>query len=279
MAESEGSYTSLSPGEAAAFHRSRDFGRTSVLVEKLTLAYGKGGGRRSTEVRALDSVSFTVSSGEFVGVIGRNGSGKSTLLRSIAGLESPTSGRVLATHQPTFIGVNAALIPRLSGRDNITLGCLAMGMTPSETERARTEIEELASIGEAIERPMSTYSSGMAARLKFAISCASRPEILLVDEALSTGDAAFAQRSKVAMESLLEASGAVFLVSHAAQTIEELCSRALWLESGRLIMDGPAVYVARRYRWFAHLLAQGEEARAREVLQASVAENLLQVTQ
>jgi teichoic acid transport system ATP-binding protein len=276
MAESE---DLLKPGEAKKFHESRILENTSVLIDQLTLEYKA---TRSlfgsqTGLKALDNISFSVSKGEFVGVVGRNGSGKSTLLRTIAGAETPSSGTVLATHQPMFIGVNAALIGTLTGWENIRLGCLAMGFSNSEIDRIAPRIAELAGVAEALERPMNTYSSGMAARLRFAISCASQPEILLVDEALSTGDAAFAERSRKAMDELLTASGTVFLVSHAAQTIEELCTRAIWLERGRLIMDGPAVFVARRYRWFAHLLAQGETRKAEDLVASSLEENIRQV--
>lgn len=251
---------------------------TAVLVDHVTLDYrttrstalrGRFGflrrSRRIT-VEAVKDVSFAVSQGEFVGLVGRNGSGKSSLLRVVAGLETPTSGAVYSVAQPVLIGVNAALIPALTGAENITLGCLAMGMTPHQAESARPGIEELAGLGEAIHRPMRTYSSGMGARLRFAISRAGSPRVLLIDEALSTGDASFEDRSRAAMDEVLQQAGTVFLVSHAAQTIEKLCTRAIWLDEGRLIMDGPAEEVARKYRWFAHVLAQGDEEKAAGLL-------------
>lgn len=248
---------------------------TTVLVDGVSLRYttrttstegwaARFGLRRArTEsVCALRNVSFSCHQGEFIGLVGRNGSGKSSLLRTIAGVESPTRGTVYASSTPTLIGVNAVLIQSLSGSENITLGCLAMGMSPEEVEEVRPHIEELAALGTAIDRPMESYSSGMSARLTFAISRAARPEILLVDEALSTGDATFTERSRRAMDEMLDQAGTIFLVSHAAQTIEELCTRAIWMEQGRLVMDGPAREVARRYRWFAHVLAQGDQEKA-----------------
>jgi teichoic acid transport system ATP-binding protein len=248
---------------------------TSVLVDSVSLTYKSTSGSsplgrfrpgqrraRRTEVHAVRDVSFSVGRGEFVGLVGRNGSGKSSLLRVIAGVEPATSGSVYARSTPTLIGVSAALIGEMTGSENITLGCLAMGLSPEEVERARPAVEELAGLGAAIERPMNTYSSGMGARLRFAISRAAHPEILLIDEALSTGDAAFADRSRRAMDEALDDAGTIFLVSHAAQTIEELCTRAIWLEQGRLVMDGPAEEVARQYRWFAHVLAEGDEEKA-----------------
>ncbi|WP_129660275.1 ABC transporter ATP-binding protein [Rothia uropygialis] len=253
---------------APEMHHASD---TSVLVSKVSLEYSTKRKRRFGKgprpvVQALTGVSFSAKSGEFIGLVGRNGSGKSSLLRTIAGVEPPTSGSVYASSQPTLIGVHAALIGDLTGLENILLGCMAMGMTKQEATEARPSIENLAGLGPAISRPMNTYSSGMQARLRFAISRAGNPEILLIDEALSTGDASFEERSRRSMDAMLERAGTIFLVSHAAQTIEELCSRAIWLEEGTLVMDGPAEEVARRYRWFAHVLAQGDRSKAIEVL-------------
>ncbi|MGP5036513.1 ABC transporter ATP-binding protein [Brachybacterium alimentarium] len=228
--------------------------------------------KRRVSVSALRGVSFTTRSGEFVGVIGRNGSGKSTLLRTLAGLESPSSGTVLTSSKPVLLGVNAALIPDLTGAQNIKLGALAMGLTPKRADEIFEEVVELSALGEAIDLPMRTYSSGMGSRLKFAISLAADPSILMIDEALATGDATFAERSKNAMDGMLEKAGTVFLVNHAAQTIESMCSRAIWMERGQVVLDGDAVEVARKYRWFAHNLAQGDEDKAATLLRDATLE-------
>lgn len=228
--------------------------------------------RRTVEVAALKGITVNVQSGEFVGVIGRNGSGKSTLLRILAGLEAPSSGTVLTSARPSLLGVSAALIPDLTGADNIRLGALAMGMTPEEAEGVFDEVIALAGLGDSVYLPMRTYSSGMGGRLKFAISMAAKPEILMIDEALATGDASFAERAQRAANALLERAGTVFMVNHAAQTIEEMCTRAIWLENGRMVLDGDAVEVARKYRWFAHNLAQGDEDKAEELLKDAIAE-------
>lgn len=223
-------------------------------------------------VRALKGVSLVAHEGEAIGLVGLNGSGKSTLLRIVAGLEPPTQGGVLASSSPVLLGVSAAMVPNLSGRENVRLGCLAMGMTPAQTAEAMPDILDLSGIGSAIHRPMSTYSSGMGARLRFAIAAASRPEILLIDEALATGDAAFRARSEERMNQLRANAGCVFLVSHAAQTVEETCTRAVWLHSGRVVLDGPARAVARRYRAYAWNLAKGKEREAEQQLREAFLE-------
>ncbi|MGP4917152.1 ABC transporter ATP-binding protein [Brachybacterium tyrofermentans] len=232
--------------------------------------------KQMVSVAALRGVSFTARSGEFIGVIGRNGSGKSTLLRVLAGLEPPSSGTVMTSASPMLLGVNAALIPDLTGAENVKLGALAMGLSPQQADDIFEEVVELSAIGDAIDLPMRTYSSGMGSRLKFAISLAANPSILMIDEALATGDATFAERSKQAMDAMLEKAGTVFLVNHAAQTIENMCSRAIWMERGQVVLDGDAVEVARRYRWFAHNLAEGDEEKAKSLLRDAMDEGLEQ---
>ncbi|MFC8598262.1 ABC transporter ATP-binding protein [Isoptericola sp. NPDC057191] len=231
------------------------------------------GSEPQVRVRALSGVSLVARSGEQIGLVGENGSGKSTLLRLIAGLESPGKGRVLATSTPLLIGVSAALVPDLSGEENIRLGCLAMGLTPAQAEAAVPEVTELAGLGRSIYLPMRSYSSGMGARLRFAIATAADPHILLIDEALATGDAAFKERSEARMQRLRDGAGTVFLVSHAAQTIEETCTRALWLHHGRLVADGPAQDVALRYRRWAWAKAKDRPEEANKILETSFQEH------
>lgn len=218
-------------------------------------------GKRVREVQALGNISFAVSKGESIGIIGRNGSGKSTLLKLIAGGEAPTSGQVLVANQPSLLGVSPALQGWLSGEQNAYLGLLALGMEPKRAKNVVPEILEWAELGEAASRPMNTYSSGMGARLSFAISTAIRPEILLVDETLSTGDAAFADKAKQRMKDLLDSSGTVFLVSHALGLVRETCTRLIWLHQGELIADGESGTVADIYTEFSRLM-KGEETGA-----------------
>lgn len=236
-------------------------------------------GKPRTTFHALKGVSLYACEGEFIGLLGRNGSGKSTFLRVLAGLESPTSGVVMASSKPQLLGVSAALLPNLSGLENIRLGLLAMGMTPEEAQARRDRIVEFADIGDSIRMPMRTYSSGMGARLRFAISVAADPEILMIDEALATGDAAFLERSQHAMRALMKRSGTGFLVSHSAGTIESMCSRAVWMDQGEVIADGEPADVLRAYQRFAKALAKGRPEGAakirREQLEALQARDYL----
>ena len=237
---------------------------TASMAQKILL--GLTGQRPKVRVDALKGISFVARAGESIGILGRNGAGKSTLLRIMGGLETPTSGTVSARSNPVLLGVNAALIPDLSGERNVRLGCLAMGMSPQQVEAIIPEVIELAGIGKAIYRPMKTYSSGMSSRLRFAIAASANPDILLIDEALSTGDAAFKERSENKMTELRRAAGTVFIVNHAAQVIEEMCTRALWLVDGELIGDGPGPQIAHDYRWWSWNIAKDKPDKAATIL-------------
>lgn len=242
----------------------RDPNQKSKGLQRFSdIALGRQG---RTTVRALRGVNFVAREGEMVGIVGANGSGKSTFLRNVAGVEQPDRGRILVRYQPLLLGVSAALQPSLSGSENVRLGCLAMGLSPEEAEAAFDFVVELSALGAAIHRPMETYSSGMGSRLRFAIALAARPKILLIDEALSTGDATFAERSEQAMDELLTEAGTVLLVNHAAKVIQDLCSRAVWMHRGEVLMDGPAEAVAEKYRWWAWNVAKGEETIADKLL-------------
>ena len=209
------------------------------------LATKEGSGRRVIE--AVNGVSFETRRGEAIGVIGSNGSGKSTLLSALAGLIKPTSGEILVSDEPKLLGVGAVLLNGATGIRNIRLGCLALGMSSDELDDRVAEIVEFTGLGEAIDRPLKTYSAGMRARLHFAISTAVQPEILLVDEALSVGDKEFRKKSRAKIESLLANAGTLFLVSHSTKQIERLCTRGLWLENGKLLADGPITDVIAQY--------------------------------
>jgi len=247
----------------------------SVVVRNVSKTYlttkdgsevGLGIQRRGIRVRALKPLSFVAHEGEAIGIIGKNGSGKSTLLNMIAGHESPTTGEILVSAQPALLSVSAALQQHLTGLDNIRLGLLASGLSPEEVAEIENSVADWADIGEAINRPLKTYSSGMGARLKFSIATAVRPEILLVDEALATGDTTFTSRAQERMDGFLEGASTVFVVSHAPATIQETCSRALWINDGDLIFDGDADFVCGQYAKWSKAMAANDRVTAGKVL-------------
>lgn len=203
-------------------------------------------GMRSVE--ALRGVSFTAYQNESIGIIGPNGSGKSTLMRALVGLTPPSRGAVYASSRPNLLGVGAALMPDLSGDKNITLGGLALGFTRNEIESLREEIIAFAELEDFIDLPMRTYSSGMSARLKFAIAAAKQHDILIVDEALAVGDARFHRRSEAKIRAIRENAGTVFHVSHSMKSIKDTCNRALWINQGKLELDGEPAEVIDAYK-------------------------------
>ncbi|ORT53722.1 ABC transporter ATP-binding protein [Streptomyces sp. CB03238] len=201
-------------------------------------------------VHAVKGVSFAAYKGEAIGLIGSNGSGKSTLLKAVAGLLPTTEGRIYTHGQPSLLGVNAALMGDLTGERNVILGGLAMGMSREQIQERYQDIVDFSGInekGDFISLPMRTYSSGMGARLRFSIAAAKSHDVLLIDEALATGDAKFQRRSQERISELRERAGTVFLVSHSNSAIRQTCDRAIWLEAGRLLMDGPAGEVVDAY--------------------------------
>jgi teichoic acid transport system ATP-binding protein len=200
------------------------------------------------EVHAIRGLSFVAYKGDAIGVIGTNGSGKSTLLKAIAGLLPPQRGGVYTDGQPSLLGVNAALMNDLTGERNIVLGCLAMGMGPDEVKKKYDEIVKFAGLKEGfIQLPMRAYSSGMGSRLRFAIAASKSHDVLLIDEALATGDAKFRRKSAAKINELRKEAGAVFLVAHQLDSIREMCNRVLWVDEGRLVMDGDPDTVVDAY--------------------------------
>ena len=204
--------------------------------------------RRAREVHALRGVTFTTYEGDAIGVVGANGSGKSTLLQAIAGLIPPASGAVYSEANPTLLRVNAAIMYELSGERNVILGGLALGMSLDGIRAKYQEIVDFAGIKpEFLDLPMRTYSSGMSARLRFAIAASVNHSVLLVDEALSVGDKAFQKRSEARIRELRTQAGTVFLVSHGLPAIQKTCNRAIWIDQGTLRMDGDTEEVIEAY--------------------------------
>ncbi|WP_244188071.1 ABC transporter ATP-binding protein [Streptomyces regalis] len=248
----------------------------TVVADGVDIVYrvnGTGGGRGSAtaalnrilrrkqsekaagvrKVHAVKNVSFVAYRGEAIGLIGTNGSGKSTLLKAVAGLLPVENGRIHTDGQPSLLGVNAALMNDLTGERNVHLGGLAMGMSREQVKERYQEIVDFSGInekGDFITLPMRTYSSGMAARLRFSIAAAKDHDVLLIDEALATGDRSFQKRSEARIRELRKHAGTVFLVSHNNKSIRDTCDRVLWLERGELRMDGPTDEVLKEYEAF-----------------------------
>lgn len=199
------------------------------------------------EVHAVKGVSFTVFEGESVGIIGSNGSGKSSLMTAIAGLNPVERGAIYASARPMLLGVGAVLLPAISGLKNILLGGLAMGYTRKQINESADSIVKFAGLEEFIDLPMKTYSSGMSARLRFAIAASRDHEILIIDEALAVGDQEFRNRSEARMREMRDRAGTVFLVSHSMKSILDTCTRVIWIEKGELIMDGKPEKVVKAY--------------------------------
>jgi len=193
------------------------------------------------EVHAIRGMSFVAYRGDAIGIIGRNGAGKSTLLRAIAGLLPPERGAVYTMCEASLLGVNAALLEDLTGERNVVLGCLAMGMSKREIKEKFEHIVDFSGVGEFIHLPMKTYSSGMGSRLRFAIAAAKSHEILLIDEALATGDAEFRVKSHARIDELRRQAGTVFLVAHDLEEVEDTCNRVIWLEQGTIVEQGEDV--------------------------------------
>jgi teichoic acid transport system ATP-binding protein len=205
----------------------------------------KGTGR--SLVHALKGVSFDAAEGDTIGIVGSNGSGKSTLLAAVAGLLPPTSGEILASDEPRLLGVGATLLPATTGYRNIRLGFMALGLNTMEVEERIDSVVEFVDIGEAIHRPLRTYSSGMRARLLFGIATSVAPKILLIDEALSVGDKGFRAKAQARIEEIVAKAGTLMLVSHSLAEVQRLCTRALWIEKGVLRADGPVDDVLALY--------------------------------
>ena len=203
--------------------------------------------RRFRTIRALRGVGFDLRRGETLGVIGPNGSGKSTLLAAMSGLLPLESGRIRGRSRPALLGVSAALRPSLSGRRNIVIGGLALGMTREEVRGRLDEIADFAGLGDFLDLPMRTYSSGMRARLLFAIATVRIPEVLLIDEALAVGDQQFRNRSRRRIDEIRASAGSVVLVTHDLNEVTDGCDRAIWLDAGVIRAQGDPAEVAAAY--------------------------------
>lgn len=197
---------------------------------------------------ALKDISFEVRRGESVGVVGRNGAGKSTLLKLITGVTFPTSGEIVVKGQvAALLELSAGFDSEMTGRENIYLkGCI-LGLSNEEIQEIEDQIVDFAELDEYIDQPVRTYSSGMRARLGFAINVSVNPDILVIDEALSVGDAAFSEKCRYTINELMDSGVTVIYVSHAKGSMKKFCNRALLLGKGKLIMDDSVTNVIKKY--------------------------------
>jgi lipopolysaccharide transport system ATP-binding protein len=222
------------------------------------------GGRKSysQETRALDDVSFTLQRGGRLGIVGENGSGKSTLLKVLAGVLTPTSGTVnVRGRVSALLELGAGFNPELPGRENIRQFCMLHGMQRDEIEEALPDIITFSELRESVEHPVKTYSSGMSMRLGFACAVYVQPDILIVDEALSVGDAYFQNKCLHKIRSMLDEGPTFIYVTHAADSIRSLCEEGLWLENGKVCMLGKSMDVGAAYQKeiFSRMVRSGLE--------------------
>lgn len=199
-------------------------------------------------IRALDHINLTVTSGERIGLIGHNGAGKTTLLRVLSRIYPPTGGRAVITGRvASLIDLVVGMDPEATGYENIVMRSLMLGLTNREARAIVPDVEEFSELGEYLSLPIRTYSSGMMLRLAFAVNTAVRPDIVIFDEIIGVGDAAFAQRAEKRLLGMIHEAEIMFLASHANDSIRRFCNRTLWLSAGKLLMDGPTDEVLAAY--------------------------------
>jgi teichoic acid transport system ATP-binding protein len=250
--------------------------RTTVSVQHLSITYRtvldhsntirqrmlrleRNAGPNVREVQAVQNVSFDVKHGTVMGIVGANGAGKSTLMRALAGILPPTSGRIeVHGRVSTLLALGVGFNGNLTGRQNVLLGGLAAGLSRAQVAERYEEIADFAALQDGfMDMPMRTYSSGMYGRLAFAVAVHMEPDILLVDEALSAGDARFKHKAFAKMQELMSQARTIFLVTHALGTVNDLCNDAIWMHQGKLIKRGQPNEIVERYTEF---LKVGQDA-------------------
>ena len=227
-------------------HLSKTYPLASSQLARLRQVLGSG--RAGKVIHALRDVSFTVARGEAFGIIGANGSGKSTLLQIVAGIVRPTAGSVdVRGRLSALLELGAGFSPEFTGRDNVYLNASILGFSREETEARFETIHNFSGIGDFIDQPIKTYSTGMVLRLAFAVAAHVDPEILIVDEALSVGDIAFRQRCMRRIHELRANGATILFVSHEASEVKALCERCLWLQDGAMRQIGESDDVTAQY--------------------------------
>ena len=207
---------------------------------------------RAEVFHAVKHVSFTLEKGEILGIIGKNGSGKSTMLQAIAGIFSPNQGEIdLHGNSVSLLSIGVGFQRELTGRENIVLSGMLLGFPEKQVKEKEQEIIEFSELGDFIDAPVRTYSSGMYSKLAFSITAILETDIMLIDEVLSVGDASFKKKSFNKMKELIsDENRTVIIVSHSMDTIKELCSKALWIHNGEVKMYGESREVVEKYLEF-----------------------------
>lgn len=238
-----------------------------------------GGRRWFSEFHALRDVDLDIFRGETVGIVGRNGSGKSTLLQVISGILDPSAGEVRVHGRvAALLELGAGFNPEFTGRENIFLYAAVLGLSRKEIERRFDAIVEFAEIGEFIDRPVKTYSSGMYVRLAFAVAVQVDPEVLIVDEALSVGDEAFQRKCFARIEDMRNRGVTILLVSHSATAVVDLCDRAILMDRGERLLTGDPKTVVTLYQRMVHAPADSVDAIRSEIRSMQVATGVLDGT-
>lgn len=229
--------------------------QSSVILkaENISLTYkSRTGFLSSFTHHALKGISFEITMGETIGILGKNGGGKSSLLRILAGIINPTGGQVICPPNTTraLLTLGLGFIPNISGRENAIYSAMLQGASRKKAKAIIPAIEEFAELGEFFDQPVDTYSSGMKARLGFATAMMAEVDILFIDEVLSVGDAHFRQKAEAAMLNKLKGDQTCVFVSHNSDQVNKVCSRAIWIESGVIKEQGNTATVAHHYNLF-----------------------------
>lgn len=220
-----------------------------IRAEKVAVTYSMGAFWKKSYYTPIKDITFDVISGENLGIIGKNGAGKSTLLRLLAGIILPDEGRILKGPETSvsMLVANAGFDPFISGRDNIYLAGMIFGLSRKDITQKMPRILEFADIGEWIDKPLRTYSSGMVARVGFSLSLEMTPDVLLIDEAMSAGDENFRKKARKRLLKKIQSDQTTVIVSHDMGTLNELCSRVIWIDDKHIRMDDAPGKVTEAY--------------------------------
>ncbi len=220
-----------------------------IRAENISITYSMGSFWNKTSYTPIEDMTFDVISGQNLGIIGRNGAGKSTLLRLLAGIILPDVGRIIKGPEVSvsMLVANAGFDPFISGRDNIYLAGMIFGLSRKDLNEKMPRIVEFAGIGDWIDKPLKTYSSGMAARVGFSLSLEMTPDVLLIDEAMGAGDENFRKKARTRLLKKIQSDQTTVIVSHDLDVLTDLCSRVIWIHEKRIRMDGDPKKVTEAY--------------------------------